>query len=131
MNQKSEKYVNPKDSKKGKQNICNPALHPEFSDPLIVVADMSIEKGYNPLNWLDETSPVTVSYCIAASLRHIKKFQMGFTINNEETTIDGIPTKSQPSHLACAAYNLLMADRILKEKGDTADDRLFKEGKRK
>lgn len=123
--------LDPSKSKDGKVKLCHPALHPDFTDPLIAVAEVSEEKGYEPLNWLDENSPVTVMYCLNAAQRHLKKVLKGIDINTEEKKLDGTPCKTQPSELACAAYNLLMADMLLKEKGSKVDDRMFSNGRRK
>lgn len=127
----SNEYLNPKDSKTGKVRVCHPAIHPDFADPLIATAEVSAEKGYKPLNWLDDDSPVTVMYCMEAAQRHFKKALKGIDVNTEEKKLDGTPCKAQPLHLAQAAYNLLMACMLLEVKGDKVDDRLFKNGKRK
>lgn len=122
--------LNPETSKQGKKALCSQALHPELCDPLIDVSEMSIEKGYTPLNYLDKDSKVTVTYCLAAAKRHLQKAEMGIDLNTEELGLDGLPTKIKCQHLAQVAYNALMALMILKERPE-ADDRLFKVGIRK
>lgn len=122
--------LDPKKSKEGKLKLCSPALHPRFSDPLVAVSEMSIEKGYAPLNYLDKDSSVTLTYLLAAAKRHIQKVELGIDINTEEVRQDGTACYNQPEELACAAYNLLMASLLLKTRPE-ADDRLFKDGVRK
>ncbi len=123
--------LDPKKSKEGKLPLNSPALHPEFCNPLVLVAEMSREKKYEPLNWLDEDSTVTLSYLDGAIMRHLQKAMMGFNKNTEEKTLEGNPTKNQPYHYACVAYNALMACMLLDQKGDKIDDHLFKDGRKK
>lgn len=122
--------LDPKTSKKGKLAVCSKALHPEFSYPLITVAEMSIEKGYKPLNWLDPKNEVTVTYLIEAAQRHLDKVKLGIDVNNDEKTLEGKATKNQPYHAAQVAYNMLMLVTQL-QNGVEIDDRLFVEGKLK
>lgn len=124
-------HLDPKTSKKGKLNLASPALHPEMISLLAAVAEMSVEKGYKPLNWLDKDSPVTVMYCLNASDRHKQKVKLGIDYNTEEKKLDGTPVSQQVMHLAQSAYNDLMAALLLLKKGDKADDRAFKDGELK
>lgn len=119
--------LDPKISKKDKLKVCSKALHPMFSYPFISVAELSLEKGYKPLNWLEKDSPVTVMYCISAAQRHLDIAKIGIDINREERKIDGSLCENKPLHLAQAAYNLLMACHILNIFPEK-DDRLFKDG---
>lgn len=125
-----ENFLDPKQSKKNKLRVCSKALHPEFSNPLIDVAEMSLEKGYEPLNWLDPKNHVTTTYLIEAAQRHLDQIKMGIDINTEEKTLSGEYTKNQPYHAAQVAYNCLMLCRQMLE-GVEIDDRLFKDGVRK
>lgn len=122
--------LNPTLSKKGKLALASPALHPLFLQLLAEVAVMSEEKGYEPLNYLRDDSPVTISYLLNAAERHKQKVKLGIDINNEERKMDGTPTSITPMHLACSAYNDLMA-AVLLLKRPAADDRLFKDGELK
>jgi hypothetical protein len=122
--------LDPKTSKEGKLKVCSKALHPEFSYPLIAVAEMSIEKGYKPLNWLDKNNKVTMMYLIEAAQRHLDQVKLGIDINTEEKTLDGQPTKNQPFHAAQVAYNMLMLVRQMQE-GVAIDDRHFQNGELK
>lgn len=122
--------LDPKKSKEGKLSVCSPAYHPEFHYPLFDVAEMSVEKGYKPLNWLDADTRVTASYLIAAAQRHLDKIKMGVDINTEERALNGEATKFTPYHAAQVAYNMLMYC-MLHQKGTLKDDRLFKDGERK
>lgn len=123
--------LDPATSKKGKLKLASPALHPEMISLLAEVAELSIEKGYEPLNWLKEDSAVTVSYCLNAGDRHRQKAKLGFDRNTEEKHLDGTPTEIQPLHLAQSAYNDLMAALLILKKGNKADDRMFKNGELK
>lgn len=125
-----ESWLDPKKSKKDKLRVCSKALHPEFSYPLIEVAELSLEKGYKPLNWLDKDSKVTVTYLVEAAQRHLDKIKMGIDINTEERALDGAPATNQPWHAAQVAYNMLMLCRQMEE-GVEIDDRLYKDGVRK
>lgn len=120
--------LNPKKSKEGKLRLCSKALHPEFSYPLINVAEMSIEKGYKPLNWLVRNSPATnASYTIEAAQRHLDKVKLGVDFNTEETKQDGSKIDLEIEHAAQVAYNMLMFC-LIKKKGILNDDRLFRNG---
>ncbi len=121
------KNLDPKSSKQGKIKVCSKALHPEFSYPLIDIAEMSIEKGYEPLNWLDPKNGVTALYLIEAAQRHLDKVKLGIDINTEEKKLDGTATSIQPYHAAQVAYNMLMLVLQIK-KGVVIDDRVFKQG---
>lgn len=122
--------LDPKKSKEGKLKLASSALHPEMITLLAQVAELSVEKGYEPLNWIKDESEVTVMYCLNASERHKQKAKLGIDINDEEKTLDGEPTKIQPLHLAQSAYNDLMAALLILHKS-SADDRMFKDGKLK
>lgn len=123
----TKEWLDPKKSKKGKLKVCSKALHPEFSNPLIEVAELSLEKGYKPLNWLDTNNKVTVMYLIEAAQRHLDKVKMGIDLNTEEKKLDGSQTINQPLHAAQVAFNMLMLCRQMQE-GVEIDDRLFKDG---
>lgn len=125
--QTNPKALDPKISKIGKFPICSKALHPEFCYPLVTVSEMSIEKGYEPFNWLKPGHPVTMSYLIAAAQRHLDCLKMGIDINTKETTLDGSSTINQPHHAAQVAYNMLMLCLQIKY-GVAIDDRQFKDG---
>jgi len=122
--------LDPMQSKKGKLPLASSALHPKFLELLAEVAEMSIEKGYRPLNWVLEDSPVTLMYCLNAAERHANKVKRGFDINSEEKTLQGLPTTNTPLHMAQVAYNYLMAAVLLLEHPDK-DDRVFKDGQLK
>lgn len=122
-------YLDPKKSKEGKLKLCSKALHPEFSYPLVDVAEMSIEKQYEPLNYLDKDTSVTITYLIEAAQRHLDQLKLGIDINDQEKTLDGKPTKTQPHHAAQVAYNMLMLV-LQQKKGIDKDDRLFYMGER-
>lgn len=124
-----EKYL-PQRSKQGKTKVHSEAYHPEMPYPLVTVAEMSIEKGYKPLGYLTEADRPAILQLLEAAQRHLDKFRLGFDINTEEKSRDGNPTVNQPSHLACAAYNLLMIELQMKQ-GIAIDDRVFKNGKLK
>lgn len=125
------KSLDPHKSKEGKVKLCSRALHPTLHYPLVDVAELSLEKGYKPFNFLEEGKESTrVMYWVEAAQRHIDKYKMGFTLNKEEKKLDGTSTNIQPHHLAQAAYDLLCA--ILVENSEHGqDDRMFKEGKLK
>jgi len=119
--------LDPKTSKKGKLKVCSKAIHPEFNYPQVDVAEMSIEKGYAPLNWLDPSNKVTTMYLIEAAQRHLDKVKMGVDDNTEERKLDGTPTRTV-KHAAQVAYNMHML--LLQQKlGVDIDDRMFKNGK--
>lgn len=118
--------LDPKISKKSKLKVCSKALHPEFLYPLIAVSEMSIEKGYEPFNWLTDKN-VTVTYLIEAAQRHLDKIKLGIDVNDNEITLDGASCKNKPLHAACVAYNMLMLCLQI-EKRCSVDDRLFKNG---
>lgn len=122
--------LDPKKSKLGKLNLASKALHPRFEEMLAEVAEMSIEKGYEPLNWLDPQNEVTVLKLVSAAKRHEKKFLKGININDEEVTLDGYFCTFKPSHLACAAYSLLMAAVLVEEGIKELDDRVLPRPKR-
>lgn len=52
-------YLDPAVSKEGKLNLVSKALHPKFEKMLAIVAALSEEKGYAPLNWLDRSEEHT------------------------------------------------------------------------
>lgn len=119
--------LDPVEAKKGKFPVCSRAYHPELHYPLIIVAEMSLEKGYSPLNWLPQESPVTSMYLINAAQRHLDKVKLGIDLNQEETKMDGTKIEGEIYHAAQAAYNLLML--CMKHKKNTLiDDRMFKDG---
>lgn len=122
--------LDPKKSKEGKLKLASNALHPEFITLLAEVAEMSVEKGYTPLNWLEKDSPVSVTYCLNAAERHRQQAKLGIDRNTEEKTLDGDPTKLQPMHLAQSAYNDLMAALLILKRPE-ADDRVFRDGELK
>lgn len=122
--------LDPTTSKIGKLALASHALHPYFLTLLAEVAEMSVEKGYEPLNWLKNDSPVTVMYCLNAAERHQQKAKLGIDYNTEEKTLNGDSTNMKPFHLACAAYNNLMAALIIL-KNPKKDDRIFKNGELK
>lgn len=122
--------LDPKKSKLGKLNLASKALHPRFEEMLAEVAEMSIEKGYEPLNWLDSQNEVTVLKLVSAAKRHEKKFLKGIDTNDEEVTLDGKACTFKPSHLACAAYSLLMAAVLVEEGIKGLDDRVLSRPKR-
>lgn len=117
-------------SKKHKQKVSSPALHPEFTLPLVDVAELSMEKGYTPLNWLQLGHQVTITQLLDAAQRHLNKVRLGIDINREEKTLDGNPTKTQCLHAAQVAYNMLMIC-MQQLKGYQIDDRMFKDGESK
>lgn len=122
--------LDPNKSKKDKFPVCSTALHPEFSYPLVAVAELSIEKGYKPLNWLDKNNNVTVNYLISAAQRHLDLVKLGVDINDQETTLDGKPTKNKPFHAAQVAFNMLMLCLQIQKQVEI-NDRLFKDGRLK
>lgn len=124
--------LDPEKSKAGKINLCSKALHPQFSYPLVQVSEMSIEKGYEPLNWLQPGHKVTMTYLIGAAQRHLDKVKLGIDINTEEKKLDGtdVSLLNQPYHAAQVAYNMLMLVRQILD-GVAIDDRLFKNGELK
>lgn len=117
--------LDPKKSKEGKLRVCSQALHPEFSYPLIDVAEMSIEKGYAPLNWVNFET-VTAIYLIEACQRHLDRVKMGIDVNDQEEKQDGTPCR-EVLHMAQVAYNALMYCQKYLNK-TLKDDRLFKDG---
>lgn len=119
--------LDPKTSKKDKKKVSSKAYHPEMHLPLIPVADMSIEKNYEPFNWLDSNNEVTMTYLIDAAQRHLDKIKLGIDINTEEKTPTGERCKNQPYHAACVAYNMLMLC-LQMDKGVAIDDRMFIDG---
>src|SRR4051812_8269348 len=86
--------LDPKTSKFGKLEVCSKALHPEFTNPLIDVAEMSIEKGYEPMNWLKPGHEVSLSSLLAAAQRHLNMVKMGIDKNDFELKIDGTPCRT-------------------------------------
>lgn len=115
--------LDPKKAKEGKLNLASKALHPMFEELLAIVAEASLEKGYEPLNWLNPKNEVTILKLISASKRHINKFIKGTNINEEEKTLLGEPCKNKTNHLVYAAYSLLMAAVITEENIEELDDR--------
>lgn len=125
------KILDPHISKEGKKKLCSEALHPELWHPLVDVAELSLEKGYEPFNWLEKGKASThLLYWFNAAQRHFDKAKMGFDINDEEKTLSGEPTKTKPAHLAQAAYCLLTA-LYLQSQEVCVDERRFKKGKLK
>lgn len=122
--------LDPKKSKEGKLALASTALHPKMLTLLAEVAELSVEKGYPPLNWIQEGSPVTVMYCLNAGERHSQKAKLGIDYNDEERDMNGNPCKTKPMHLAQDAYNKLMAAILLLERPE-ADDRVWKDGELK
>lgn len=123
------KYLNPKSSKVGKLELVSRALHPDFEVLLAKVAALSVEKGYQPLNWLDPDNAVTVTKLMAAARRHENKTLKGIDINDEEKTLEGKLCENKTFHLVYAAYSLLMAAVILQEGIKELDDRMFSGGR--
>lgn len=121
--------LDPKTSKQGKLKVCSHALHPEFSYPLVDVAEMSLERGYAPLNWLNKDNKVTALYLIEAAQRHLDKIKLGIDDNNEEKKLDGSSTRVV-KHAAQVAYNMLML-LMQQDKGVLIDDRIFTNGELK
>lgn len=125
-----EKKLDPKTSKEGKLKVCSKALHPKLSYPLIAVAELSLEKGYEPLNWLNPENKVTALYLIEAAQRHLDQVKLGIDLNTQERRLDGYYCTNKPYHAAQVAYNMLMLVRQIEE-GVLIDDRLFKDGELK
>lgn len=123
------KLLDPKTSKLNKEIVDSVALHPDFIAELAKVAQVSVEKGYVPFNWLFKDSETRVSTLLAAHARHLRLAKKGIN-NNTEVKLDGSEIKIYANHLVYAAYNLLMANQIIKEL-PTNDDRLFKDGELK
>lgn len=117
--------LNPKDSKKGKPDLASVALHPDFDELLAQVAEVSVEKGYEPLNWLEPNNEVTVTKLISAARRHENMFRSGHDYN-QETKLGGERCSITAQHLAHAAYSLLMAAVIIKKGITELDDRKTK-----
>lgn len=122
--------LDPRTSKLGKLNLASPALHPDFEEALARVSQVSIEKGYDPLNWLDPKNSVTVLNLIGAAKRHIRSSVLGYN-NNQESRQDGTKCPTTANHLEHAAYGLLMASVIIRSGLLSLDDRLFIEGELK
>ncbi len=122
--------LDPTQSKKGKLALASTALHPKFQELLAEVAELSVEKGYKPLNWIEKDSRVSVMYCLNAAERHAHKVKMGIDRNTEEYRLDGKRCLTTPLHMAQVAYNYLMAAMILLEHPER-DDRAFQEGELK
>lgn len=121
--------LDPATSKQGKEVVDSEALHPDFVASLAKVAQVSIEKGYAPFNWLEQDSPVRVSTLLQAHARHVRLAKLGFD-DNQEKKLDGTNVSVVAHHLEHAAYNLLMAAKIINDLPDH-DDRKFKNGKLK
>ena len=77
-------------------------VNPQFEVSLANVYKVSVEKGYTPNNWLDDTLVPNISL-INAARRHINKHLSGEMLNVEEEC------QTITMHLECAAYGLLMA----------------------
>ena len=127
------KYIDSVTSKDNKEKVSSPALHPLFTRTLVTVAELSVEKGYEPLNWLNPDNKVTVIKLLDAAQRHMDLVRMGYDVNDKEVKLDGTPCKTKPTHSAQVSYNTLMVDMILKDPELAAklDDRIFKNGKLK
>ncbi len=123
------KKLDPKTSKLGKEIVDSDALHPDFTELLAKVADVSISKGYVPFNWLHNDSFVKVSALLKASARHFRLAKKGINVN-KEVDLDGKEIPIYVNHLVYAAYNNLMAAIIIRDLPEH-DDRLFKDGKPK
>jgi len=124
----SAKNLDPGVSKLNKKKVCSKGLHPLFSDPLIAVSELSIEKGYEVFNWLKVgQTKVTTTYLIEAAQRHLDQLKLGIDINDQEKKLDGTSTINKPHHAAQVAYNMLMLI-LQQQEGVAIDDRLFKNG---
>lgn len=127
LKRKKKEELDPKTSKANKKKVSSKALHPEFHYPLVDVAELSIEKGYSPFNWLKEGHPVTTTYLIDAAQRHLDQIKLGIDVNKKEKKLDGTACTAQPYHAAQVAFNMLILCMQI-EKGVLVDDRLFTQG---
>lgn len=121
--------LDPAKSKVGKEIVDSQALHPSFVEELAKVAEVSVQKGYEPFNWIKLDSSTRVSTFLQAGQRHLNKAKKGYDTNHEKR-LDGSDITITTHHLVYAAYNLLMAAYKIKYLPEH-DDRLFKDGELK
>ena len=116
--------IDPNTSKEGKLRLAE--VHPEFIKILAGVSEVSKEKGYEPLNWIQkDVKCYFVSYLVSAALRHINYFLEGEDFNQEKKQ-DGTDVSTRLEHLAHAAYGLLMAVTLQRLGRTDLDDRKLK-----
>jgi hypothetical protein len=114
-------YIDPQQSKKGKLPYA--MIPKEFIEELAKVVQVSIEKGYKPFNWRQKDSQTKLaSYLVSAGLRHTYEWLAGNDLNEEKKS-DGSTCDTRSNHLACAAYNFLMAVTLQCDGRTDLDDR--------